>query len=208
MTERISDIAFTDSVKSAQRRLGSRRSVETMIQERDWPQKIDPALAEFIAQSDSFYLATAGADGQPYIQHRGGPKGFLKILDERTLAFADYAGNRQFISTGNLADNDRVFIFLMDYANRRRFKLWGRAEIVEDDAELTARVSDPAYRQGRAQRVFVFRIKAWDVNCPAHITRRFDEAEVAALTESLRARIGELEAEKAAMRARLERKPE
>lgn len=124
---------------------------------------VDEALAAFIAQRNSFYIGTAGADGQPYIQHRGGPKGFLRVLDRRTLAFADLEGNRQYITVGNLAENPKAFLFLMDYANRRRVKIWG-----------TARVETLA-----SQRAIVFAVESWDINCPQHIPRKFDEEEAA-----------------------------
>ncbi len=139
----VSDIAFTPAVKAAQARLGSRAGYAKMEQRGGWRDTVTADLARFIAERDSFYLATASADGRPYIQHRGGPKGFLNVLDEHTLAFADFSGNRQYISMGNLAENDQAFIFLMDYANRRRIKIWGRAEVVEDD-EATGRSSLPS----------------------------------------------------------------
>lgn len=194
MTRPISDIAFTPSVKAAQERNGSRAGYARMAERRDWAETVSDDLAAFLAARDSFYLGTAAADGQPYIQHRGGPKGFLKVIDERTLAFADFAGNRQFLSTGNLSENDKAYIFLMDYPNRRRIKIWGRARVVEDDPALLERLADPGY-DGTPERVVVFDIAAWDINCPQHITRRFDEDEVAALLAPLRSRIAELEAE-------------
>ena len=135
MNEFVSDIAFTPSVKTAQENRGSRSDYQYMAEKRDWQDTISDDLKIFICERDSFYLATSSKDGQPYIQHRGGPKGFLKVLDERTLAFADYSGNKQYISLGNLAENDRAYIFLMDYPNRRRIKIWGRAKVIEGDAE-------------------------------------------------------------------------
>ncbi len=190
----VSNIAFTPSVKAVQERLGSRSTYARVEQRGGWKDKVTPDLKAFIAERDSFYLATATADGQPYIQHRGGPKGFLKVIDERTLAFADFAGNRQFLSTGNLSENDKAYIFLMDYPNRRRIKIWGRARVVENDLALIERLADPDY-EGKLQRAVVFDVAAWDINCPQHITRRFDEEEVAALLAPLRSRIAELEAE-------------
>lgn len=166
-----SDLAFTPAVKQAQRERGSRDSYQAMVTRRDFQGEITPELAEFVAQRDSIYLGTASADGQPYIQHRGGPVGFVKVLDAHRLAFADYAGNRQYISLGNLSENPRAFMFLMDYARRRRIKVWGRAEFIEHDAELLRRVSDPEYG-ARVQRVLVFTVEAWDINCPQHITPR------------------------------------
>ncbi len=194
MTRPISDIAFTPAVKAAQERNGSRAGYARMAERGDWADTVSEDLAAFLETRDSFYLGTATADGQPYIQHRGGPKGFLKVIDERTLAFADFAGNRQFLSTGNLSENDKAYIFLMDYPNRRRIKIWGRARVVENDPALIERLADPDY-EGKLQRAVVFDVTAWDVNCPQHITRRFDEDEVAALLAPLRSRIAELEAE-------------
>ena len=194
MKDFVSDIAFTSSVKAAQEKRGSRNGYQKMAESRDWQDTISNDLKTFISERDSFYLATSSRDGQPYIQHRGGPKGFLKILDERTLAFADYSGNKQFISVGNLAENNRANIFLMDYANRRRIKIWGTAEVVEDNAELLAQLMPEGYK-ARPERVFVFTITAWDVNCSQHITTRYDETLVRQVTEKLSARVAELEAE-------------
>ena len=200
MKQTISDIAFTPSVKAEQQRRGSRSGYATMEQTGGWNDRVTAELEQFIAERDSFYIATASAEGRPYIQHRGGPPGFLKVLDDRTLAFADYGGNRQFITLGNLADNGQAFIFLMDYAQRRRIKIWGRAEVVEDDAALFAVVADPDYRKGKGERVIRFRIEAWDVNCPAHIPRKHGEQELAQETAALRSRVEELEAENRALR--------
>ncbi len=166
-----SDVAFTPAVKTVQERLGSRGSYARVEQGPGWSRTVSPDLAAFIAERDSFYLGSASADGQPYIQHRGGPPGFLKVLDENTLAFADFSGNRQYISMGNLSENDRAFIFLMDYTNRRRVKIWGRAEFVEDDPELLKKLIDPDYK-ARPERALIFHVEAWDVNCPQHITPR------------------------------------
>ncbi len=160
-----------------------------------------PELAEFLGDLDMFYLGTASAKGQPYIQHRGGPPGFLKVLDDQTLGFADFGGNRQFITLGNLAENPQAFIFLMDYANRRRVKLWGTARVVETDAELLARLSDPEY-PADAERAIVFSIEAWDMNCPQHIHRRLSERQVRPVITELHQRIDELEKELAILRAR------
>ncbi len=166
------DIAFTPAVKAAQTAHGSREGYESMAARHDWQGSITPDLASFVAQRDSFYLATASADGRPYIQHRGGPAGFLKVLDESRLAFADYSGNRQYITTGNLSENDKAFIFLMDYPNRRRIKIWGRAEVVTGDEALAAQVADPEY-PARVEQVIVFHVETWDVNCKQHITPRY-----------------------------------
>jgi uncharacterized protein len=197
--EHVSDVAFTPTVKAAQARLGSRAGYAKMEAKRGWQNTVTPELAAFIAERDSAYLATASADGQPYIQHRGGPKGFIKVIDARTLALADFAGNRQYISLGNLAENDKAHLFLMDYANRRRVKIWGRARMVEDNEALVAELSDPGY-QAKPERALVFRIEAWDANCPQHITPRFTQSEIEPAVASLRARIAELEAELAALK--------
>ncbi len=201
MREHVSDVAFTPAVKAAQARNGSRAAYARMEEKRGWQNAVTPELAAFIAERDSFYLATASAAGHPYIQHRGGPTGFLKVLGERTLGFADFGGNRQYITVGNLSENDKAYIFLMDYANRRRIKIWGRARVVEDDPELLDRLVDPAY-EARPERAVVFEIEAWDVNCPQHITRRYTDAEITAAVAPLRRRIAELEAELAPLRAR------
>lgn len=192
-----SDIAFTPAVKALQIQNGSRDAYANMERKGGWTDVVTDKLAAFLAQRDSFYLGTASADGQPYIQHRGGKAGFLKILDEHTLAFPDYGGNRQYISTGNLSENDKAYIFLMDYANRFRIKIWGRARIVEGDAELTARVMD-ADDENVPERIIVFDIAAWDRNCPQFITPRYDEAALAEKIAPLQARIQELEAALAA----------
>ncbi len=193
MPQSVSDVAFTPAVKAAQARNGSRAAYARMEEKRGWQNAVTPELAQFIAERDSFYIATASADGQPYIQHRGGPKGFLKVLGERTLGFADFAGNRQYISLGNLSENDRAQLFLMDYAGRRRIKIWGRARVVEDDPALLERLIDPGY-EARPERAFVLDVEAWDVNCPQHITPRYTEAEIAPAIERLQQRIAELEA--------------
>ena len=194
MTELVSDIAFTPAVKAWQARRGSRAGYARRAEKRDWSDSVTPELAAFLAEQDSFYLATASAEGRPYIQHRGGPAGFLKAIDDKHLAFADFGGNKQYITAGNLSENDRASIFLMDYANRQRIKLWGRARVVEDDAALLERLADPAYR-AKPERAVVFEIEAWDVNCPQHITRRYTEAQIAPAVAKLQARIDELEAE-------------
>ena len=195
-----SDVAFSDSVKAIQERRGSRKQYARMEQQGGWESTVTPELAAFIAQRDSAYLGTASAAGQPYIQHRGGPKGFIHVLDEKTLAFADFAGNRQYITTGNLAENDRAFLFLMDYPRRQRVKIWGRARIVNDDPELLARLM-PAEYKARPEQAIVFAVLAWDVNCPQHITQRFEAADVAASIEKLQARIKELEEENRRLRS-------
>ena len=185
MKRPISDIAFTPAVKAAQERRGSREAYARMEQRGGWQNKVTPDLAEFIAQRDSFYLATVSAEGQPYIQHRGGAKGFLKVLDEHTLAFADFVGNAQYISIGNLDENNKAFIFLMDYPNRRRIKVWGTAKVVEGDDELLHRLVDSGYR-GRPQRAFVFHVQAWEVNCPQHWKTRTVDCVISVRTLSPR----------------------
>lgn len=195
-----SDIAFTPTVKAIQEQKGSRRGYARMEQAGGWQTTISEDLTEFIANLDMFYLGTANADGQPYIQHRGGPPGFLKVLDDQTLAFADFGGNRQFITLGNLSENPKAFLFLMDYANRRRVKVWGTARVVEDDKALLERLADPEY-PGRPERAILFSVEAWDVNCPQHIHRRFSEREVGPVIEELQTRITELEAEVSQLRA-------
>jgi hypothetical protein len=197
----VSDIAFTPAVKGVQERLGARAGYAKMEQKGGWRNTVTPDLAAFIAERDSLYLATASAGGRPYIQHRGGPKGFLKVLDEHTLAFADFNGNRQYISMGNLTENNQAFIFLMDYANRRRIKIWGRAEVLEDNPQLMEQLTDPAY-SGQPERTFRFHIEAWDSNCPQHITPRFTAEALAPEVQKLHARIAELEAEIAVLRSR------
>jgi predicted pyridoxine 5'-phosphate oxidase superfamily flavin-nucleotide-binding protein len=200
MARYASDIAFTDTVKAEQSARGSRAQYERMEQSRGWPSTVTPDLAAFIADVRSFYLGTANAEGQPYIQHRGGPAGFLKVLDERTLGFADLAGNRQYITAGNLADNPRAFIFLMDYAHRRRVKIWGRARVVENDDELLSRLRPPV-GHAVAERAILFEIEAWDRNCPQHIPQLVPMEDVEAAVRTLQDRILLLEAELAQMRA-------
>ena len=192
--EIVSDVAFTPAVKAWQESKASRAGYRKMEEKGGWRDAVDAGLAAYIGERDSFYLGTASADGQPYIQHRGGKKGFLKVLDEKTLAFADFRGNKQYISAGNLSENPKAYIFLMDYANRRRIKIWGTAEVVEDDPDLLARLVDPDYK-AVPERAIVFKIAAWDVNCPQHIPRKFGQGEIEELVEPLKARIAELEAE-------------
>lgn len=194
-----SDIAFTDTVKAIQSRLGSRAGYARMEQGAGWQTTITDELAAFIAQQDSVYLATVNADGQPYIQHRGGPKGFLRVLDARTLGFADYRGNRQYISMGNLQDNPKIHLFMMDYVHRQRIKLWGEAEVREDDPALVARLMPEGYA-ARPERAFLIHVTAWDANCPQHIPQRFDAQDVAAAVALRDQRIAALEAELARIR--------
>ena len=202
MTRVASDIAFTSSVKAVQTRLGSRDQYARTEQENEWSTTVTPELREFLAERDSFYLATASAEGRPYIQHRGGPKGLLQVMDEKTLAFADYAGNRQYISIGNLADNNQAFVFLMDYATQTRIKIWGRAEVVADDSALLARLVDFRYK-AKAQRVIKFHVELWDVNCRQHIPPKYSEREFEELLRPLHNRVADLEAENAALKNQL-----
>lgn len=200
MSGKPSDVAFSDAVKAEQAKRGSRRMFERMEETRGWADEITPDLAAFIGGVSSFYLATANAGGQPYIQHRGGMPGFLKVMDSRTLGFADYGGNRQYITLGNLAENARAFIFLMDYARRIRIKLWGTARVIEDDDELLAQLSQGA--AAAPQRSIVFKLETWDRNCSQHIPQLVPiEAAQAAISE-LQARIEELEAEIARLRGK------
>src|SRR5262245_54683620 len=194
-----SDIVFTPAARRAQAERGSARAYDKRIA-AGFPDRVTAELASFIAKLDAAFLATVSAAGAPYIQHRGGPNGFIKVLDEKTPAFADYAGNRQYITVSNLAENDRAYLFLLDFARQRRIKLWGRARVVEDDPALLARLSDAGYR-ARPERAILFTVEAWDVNCSQHITARFTEAEVTEATAPLLQRIAALEAENARLRA-------
>ena len=192
MTHPSSDVAFTDTVKAIQTRKGSRPAYVRREQAGGWQTTITPDLAAFIGTQTSVFLATANAKGQPYIQHRGGPAGFLRVLDDRTIGMVDYAGNRQFITTGNLAENPQAQLFLIDYAQRSRVKVWGSARVVEGDAALTARLMPQGYA-ARAEQVILFTVTAWDANCPQHIPQRFEAADVAAALATRDARIAELE---------------
>ena len=194
-----SDVAFTPAVKAVQAKRGSRERYAKAEQKGGWRTRITPDLAGFLADVRSFYLATASADGQPYVQHRGGPPGSLRVVDERTLGFADFKGNRQYITTGNLAENGKAYIFIMDYAQRRRVKLWGHARVVESDAALLARLWPEGY-EARPEQAILFDFEAWDTNCPQHIPRLFAAEDVARTITQYQARIHELEAEVAALK--------
>jgi predicted pyridoxine 5'-phosphate oxidase superfamily flavin-nucleotide-binding protein len=196
-----SDVAFTLAVKAIQAKRGSRERYAKVEQKGGWRTTVTPDLAGFLSEARSFYLATASTEGQPYVQHRGGPPGFLRVLDARTPGFADFKGNRQYITTGNLADNPRAFIFIMDYAERRRIKLWGRARVVEGDAGLFAQLWPEGY-QARPEQVILFQIEAWDTNCPQHIPQMFHAEDVARTVAQLQARIRELEAEVTALKGK------
>jgi uncharacterized protein len=187
-----SDIAFTPAVKGIQSKKGSRSGYARMETGGSWETRVTPELEEFLADLDMFYLGTANAEGQPYIQYRGGTPGFLKKVDEKTLGFADFGGNRQYITLGNLSENPKAFIFLMDYVHSRRIKLWGKARVVEADPVLRDRLRDSTY-PAKVERAILFEIEAWDVNCPQHIHKRFSQKQVAPIIEQLQAKIAELE---------------
>jgi uncharacterized protein len=189
-----SDIAFTEPVKAQQARMGSRRAYAHMEEGAGWQTRITPVLEEFIAARNSMYLATANAAGQPYIQHRGGPTGFLKVLDEQTFGFADFSGNKQYITLGNIQENPKAHVFLMDYAHRRRIRIWGELSAVEGDAALNERLKPDGYK-ARVERVMLIKVAAWDVNCPQHIPQKIDAEDVTAAIAQRDARIAELEAE-------------
>lgn len=194
MTTYPSDIAFTPAVKAIQKQKGSRDAYARVEQGRGWQTTITPELKAFLAGLDMFYLGTANAQGQPYIQYRGGSPGFLKVIGDRTLGFADFGGNRQYITLGNLAENPKAFIFLIDYVNSRRIKLWGTARVIDDDPDLLEQLRDSDY-PGRVERAIVFSIEAWDINCPQHIHKRFPQREVAPVVAQLQQRVQELEAQ-------------
>lgn len=197
-----SDVAFSPAVKAIQTRKGSREAYARVETGNGWRTEIDDDLAAFVAAQSSFFLATASADGQPSIQHRGGPAGFLHVLDRNTLAFADFSGNRQFITQGNLSENPQAFIFLLDYAHRQRVKIWGEARVIEDDPALLQSLMPRDYK-ARPEQVILFKVAAWDTNCHQHIPQKFDAADVRAALQSRDARIAELEAEVAALQAAL-----
>jgi predicted pyridoxine 5'-phosphate oxidase superfamily flavin-nucleotide-binding protein len=192
--KKISDKMFSPTVKAWQDEKGSRIAYQRMEEKGGFKETITPDLVEYISERNSFYLGTASADGQPYIQHRGGKPGFLKVLDDKTLGFADFRGNKQYISAGNLEDNQKAYIFLMDYANRRRIKIWGEAKVVEDDPALLKKLEDQDYK-AVIERAIIFTITAWDINCPQHIPRKVGEEDIVAITQPLKDRIAELEAE-------------
>jgi predicted pyridoxine 5'-phosphate oxidase superfamily flavin-nucleotide-binding protein len=189
-----SDVAFTPGVKAIQARKGSRGTYARMESQGGWATAITDELAEFIAAQTSVFLATANAQGQPYIQHRGGPPGFLQVLDEHTIGFADFNGNRQYISSGNLAENPRAHLFLIDYATQQRIKLWGSARVVEDDKGLIERLMPANYR-AKSEQAMLFTVDAWDANCPQHIPQRLEASDVAKALQSRDQKITELETE-------------
>lgn len=195
-----SDVAFSPSVKAVQTRKGSRGAYSRLEERGGWQTRITPDLARFIEMQTSAFLATANVEGQPYVQHRGGPPGFLHVLDDETIGFVDFTGNRQYITLGNLTDNPKAQLFLIDYTQRRRIKVWGEARVVEDDSELINRLMPEGYK-ARPDQVILFTVIAWDGNCPQHIPRRFESADVAAALAGRDQRIAELEAEIARLRA-------
>jgi len=201
---RPSDVAFSPAVKEVQQRKGSRELYARRGEGADWAVVIDDELAAFIAAQNSFFLATASASGQPYVQHRGGPPGFLRVLDEHTLGFADFRGNRQYISLGNLAENPKVQLFLLDYARRARVKIWGEARVVEDDPALLTRLRPEGYA-ARAEQAILIRVSAWDRNCRQHLPQKFDAADVAAALARRDAEIAQRDTRIAELEARLRR---
>ncbi len=196
-----SDVAFTQTVKAIQSRKGSRRGYAGIEQHGSWETLITPELAEFIARQRSAFLGTASADGQPYIQHRGGPPGFLKVLDDKTIGFADFTGNCQFITQGNLIDNAKAVLFLIDYGARKRVKIWGEARVIEGNAELIKKLMPEGYG-ARPEQVLLFTVAAWDANCPQHIPVRFEAEDVAALLAERDKRIAALETEVERLRSK------
>ena len=195
------EIVFTPSAQAAQAERGSARAYASRVAE-GFPDRVTPELAQFIAEQDTAFLATATKDGAPYIQHRGGPKGFIKVIDERTLGFADYRGNRQYITLANLSENDHAYLFLLDPSRRQRIKLWGRARVVENDTALIEKLFDKGYK-AKPERAIMFTIEAWDVNCSAHIVTRFTEAEIERALTPAKEQLVALEAENAQLRAEL-----
>ena len=192
------DVLFSPAVKAVQERLGSR---EMFARRTEWRTAIGDDVRQYLAAIDMFFIATASRDGRPYVQHRGGPPGFLHALDDRTLGFADFAGNRQYITTGNLSENPRAFLFVPHLATRQRLKFWGRARVIEEDGTLFARLAMRGY-PGRIERAMLFDIEAWDSNCQSHITARYSEAEITPAIDRLAARIKELEDELASLRGK------
>lgn len=195
-----SDLAFTPTVKAVQARKGTRTAYAKMEQNGSWETTITPALADFISEQTSVLFGTANSAGQPYIQHRGGPPGFLHVIDSKTIAFAEFRGNGQFISLGNLTENSKAILFLIDYAQRRRVKIWGDAHVVENDHTLLTKLMPKNYK-AQSDYVTLFHVQAWDANCPQHIPQRFDKADVTRLMEQRDRRIAELEKEVARLTA-------
>jgi predicted pyridoxine 5'-phosphate oxidase superfamily flavin-nucleotide-binding protein len=194
---------FTPAAQRAQAERGSAKAYQRRLEE-GFPDRVTAELARFVAEQDTAFLATSTADGAPYIQHRGGPKGFIKVVDDKTLGFADYRGNRQYITLANLSENDRAFLFLLDPARRQRIKLWGRARVIENDPALVEQLFDKGYK-ARPERAILFTIEAWDVNCSSHIVTRFTEAEIEHAFAAVQTKVAELQAENERLRALLAR---
>lgn len=199
-------IVFTPAARQAQAERGSARAYAARVEE-GFPNKVTPELAKFIAEQDTVFLGTASADGAPYIQHRGGPKGFIKVIDEHTLGFADYRGNRQYITLANLSENDRAYLFLLDPSRKQRIKIWGRARVVEDDPALVEKLFDTGYK-AKPERAILFTVEAWDVNCSQHIVTRYTEAQLEEAFDAVRTKMEALEAENASLRAQLAQQPQ
>jgi predicted pyridoxine 5'-phosphate oxidase superfamily flavin-nucleotide-binding protein len=197
-----SDVAFSDQVKAEQAHHGSRAAYARLERQGGFETEIGDDLVAFVSRQRSAFLATSSAGGQPYVQHRGGPAGFLKVLDARTIAFADFAGNRQYISLGNLAENPKVLLFLIDYEHKQRVKIWGEARVVEDDPVLLARLAPVGY-QAKPERAIVIRVAAWDANCPQHIPQRLEATDVEVALAARDARIADLEAQVKALESQL-----
>ncbi|WP_437399479.1 pyridoxamine 5'-phosphate oxidase family protein [Flagellimonas lutimaris] len=189
-----SDIAFTPTIKALQEQYGSRKAYAQMESKRGWQEELSPPIIDFVEKRDSFYMGTSNQQGQPYIQHRGGAPGFLKVMDPKTLAFADFSGNQQYISVGNLSENPRSFIFLMDYPSRTRVKIWGEAHVEFKDKALMESLAVNGY-SANVERAIIFKIKAVDVNCPQHIVQRYTSDEIDQMVIPLKERIKELENE-------------
>lgn len=203
MPKPFSDIAFTPAVKAIQTARGSRKAYSSMEERGGFRTTITDDLVEFLVGIDTAYLATTNSEGQPYAQHRGGPKGFIRVIGDTTIGFADYTGNRQYVTAGNLSENDKAFLFLMDYAHRRRIKLWGHARVVRDDPELLTKLMPHDYR-AKPEQVILFDVAAWDINCPQHIPQKFDAEDVAAALGKLEERNRMLETENTSLRRQLE----
>ena len=201
MSDNNAHIVFTPAAQREQVARGSAKGYAKKMA-AGFPDRVTPDLAGFLAELDTAFLATTSAEGAPYIQHRGGPKGFIKMIDDKTLGFADFGGNRQYITISNLAGNDRAYVFLLDFANRQRIKVWGRARVVENDPALMEKLVEPGYR-ARPERAILFTIEAWDVNCSSHIVTRFTEEEVSEAFAAVQGKIAELETENARLRAAL-----
>ncbi|MBY0531247.1 MAG: pyridoxamine 5'-phosphate oxidase family protein [Xanthobacteraceae bacterium] len=196
-----SDVVFPPAARRAQEQRGSAKAYAGRVEE-GFPDTITPDLAQFIERMDTAFLGTVTENGAPYIQHRGGPRGFIKIVDEQTLGFADYRGNRQYITISNIENNDRAFLFLFEPATRSRIKLWGRLKAVEGDAALIGKLFDQGYK-AKPERVLLFTIEAWDVNCSQHITERFTKEEIASAVSQIQQKIVALETENAQLRKAL-----